>query len=902
MSMKHYDTVLSNTIMVVSKEIKGTKEDEAYIIQNIYGKILVYIKTENENMIWQIEGLLKEKIGKWLSSCEKYGENFFIVSEIDSWKKDSEPVRDRVWVLEKYLTNFYWDGRSRNIINDEKKGKRVCFYSFKGGVGRTTAVVMSAIELAMQGKKIVIIDFDLEAPGIASLFPEEGMSQYGLLDFLLESNVYDTEIRIDEYIYSVGDYCHVDKMGGEVYVMPAYGKVTKNNTDLYRKSIMRFDLDTPAYEEENTPVDHLLILLDQFLNPDFVFIDTRSGIHQIGGMTLTRYTDLALLFFYGSPQNTEGMKMTIPILYRNQVPFIMINSKIPVNEQLAEQEKEVYLEGAYDALKICDERYYNEEIGIEDDSADHYPIDIEYNIALEVINSIDQLMKAWEEQRKSYGAITNAILDTLSEEHRGLNDLDVEGQEDQEQIINAFADVMGGLQTAAAEDEFASLQDLNNNFYPLKGYTFIYDPRKFLVLGQKGVGKTALFSALKNNDYAKALAKYLNVSANQYEHTQWVVGTSQTTNYIDIFPCLKSSEQIRAFLYYMAVSILINEDSSLKELVEGDISALFEKPFEVSSCDLLTQQAAYMLNRLLGKINAKYAAQNKVVTIIYDSLDRVVASKDRSSFVSALIDMWYMNESTLQNIRSKIFLRKDIYDREVNVSDKVKLKNYSTTIGWEYDQLFAMVWKRAMSKSKQTKVLFERITLKNFTEFEGLGIIPNVTEKENRDILASLIGVKMGSGNKASTYNWFRNRLADTQGNIVPRSMIDIFAKAAIREDELRKGKINSVSKSIIRPRCFEEVLPEVSEKRVTDIKEEFVEYAHFLEHLKDSVQRSPVDEQIFGEALVEAGFDNPREEIKNLINIGIVKRYQRKLSDPVRYHFPDIYLRGLGLQRAGMK
>ena len=75
-------------------------------------------------------------------------------------------------------------------------------------------MVMSAIELAGQGKKIVIIDFDLEAPGIASLFPEESMSQYGLLDFLLESNVYDMEIKIDEYIYPVGDYCHVDKLGG----------------------------------------------------------------------------------------------------------------------------------------------------------------------------------------------------------------------------------------------------------------------------------------------------------------------------------------------------------------------------------------------------------------------------------------------------------------------------------------------------------------------------------------------------------------------------------------------------------------------------------------------------------------------------------------------------------------
>ena len=85
-------------------------------------------------------------------------------------------------------------------------------------------------------------------------------------------------------------------------------------------------------------------------------------------------------------------------------------------------------------------------------------------------------------------------------------------------------------------------------------------------------------------------------------------------------------------------------------------------------------------------------------------------------------------------------------------------------------------------------------------------------------------------------------------------------------------------------------------------MKEEFVEYASFLENLKDTLQRSPVDEKIFCDALMKAGFDNPREEIRNLVNIGIVRQYQRKLSDPIRYHFPDIYLRGLGLQRAGMK
>ena len=54
--------------------------------------------------------------------------------------------------------------------------------------------------------------------------------------------------------------------------------------------------------------------------------------------------------------------------------------------------------------------------------------------------------------------------------------------------------------------------------------------------------------------------------------------------------------------------------------------------------------------------------------------------------------------------------------------------------------------------------------------------------------------------------------------------------------------------------------------------------------------------------ALEQANFKNPKDEIINLINIGVLRKYQRRLSDPIRYHFPDIYLRGLGLQRSGMR
>ena len=42
----------------------------------------------------------------------------------------------------------------------------VTFYSFKGGVGRTLALVNIGIELAQTGKRVLLVDFDLEAPGL----------------------------------------------------------------------------------------------------------------------------------------------------------------------------------------------------------------------------------------------------------------------------------------------------------------------------------------------------------------------------------------------------------------------------------------------------------------------------------------------------------------------------------------------------------------------------------------------------------------------------------------------------------------------------------------------------------------------------------------------------------------
>ncbi|RMH27272.1 MAG: ParA family protein, partial [Planctomycetota bacterium] len=62
----------------------------------------------------------------------------------------------------------------------------VVFYSFKGGVGRSTALAAFAIQRARAGERIAVIDADLDAPGLGHLLsaPEVGTAQWGVADYL----------------------------------------------------------------------------------------------------------------------------------------------------------------------------------------------------------------------------------------------------------------------------------------------------------------------------------------------------------------------------------------------------------------------------------------------------------------------------------------------------------------------------------------------------------------------------------------------------------------------------------------------------------------------------------------------------------------------------------------------
>jgi Mrp family chromosome partitioning ATPase len=102
---------------------------------------------------------------------------------------------------------------------------RLVFGSLKGGVGRSTALAVLAADLANNGKKVLCVELDLEAPGIGSMLlhetPDDRRPMFGSLDYLVENGLGGTE---DEELF---DHIGISQFGGgSVHVLPAVGRIT----------------------------------------------------------------------------------------------------------------------------------------------------------------------------------------------------------------------------------------------------------------------------------------------------------------------------------------------------------------------------------------------------------------------------------------------------------------------------------------------------------------------------------------------------------------------------------------------------------------------------------------------------------------------------------------------------
>jgi cellulose biosynthesis protein BcsQ len=207
-------------------------------------------------------------------------------------------------VLDRQVTGQDWL-RTAQQPREQHRAHRLVFFGLKGGVGRSTALCMTAWGLARQGRRVLLIDLDLESPGVSGLIlPGNRLAEFGVVDWLVEDAVGQGDSVLPRMVAAspLGDLT-VDA----IRVVSAIGQGESD----YLAKLARAYADVPS-EQGPQRLGQRLQRLVQALEaqelPDVVLIDSRAGLHDLAAVAITSLADTALLFATDGAQSWEGYR------------------------------------------------------------------------------------------------------------------------------------------------------------------------------------------------------------------------------------------------------------------------------------------------------------------------------------------------------------------------------------------------------------------------------------------------------------------------------------------------------------------------------------------------------------------------------------------------------------------
>jgi tetratricopeptide (TPR) repeat protein len=218
--------------------------------------------------------------------------------------------------------------------DDRGRGTIITFYSFKGGTGRTMALVNTAWILASNGLRVLVVDWDLEAPGLHTylqpLLADPDLTESaGVIemvsdfarhavaqgvgsrvtdggatapappngDELPEAPGHRERARVDRYV--VGTELRLPP-GGKLDLLPA----GVQDADTYAVKVSTFDWG--AFYRMGGP-DFLTALRDDMAaRYDYVLIDSRTGLSDTASICTIVMPDIVVDCFTLSRQGING--------------------------------------------------------------------------------------------------------------------------------------------------------------------------------------------------------------------------------------------------------------------------------------------------------------------------------------------------------------------------------------------------------------------------------------------------------------------------------------------------------------------------------------------------------------------------------------------------------------------
>lgn len=759
----------------------------------------------------------------------------------------------------------------------------IAFYSVRGGVGRSTTLALTALDLARRGHRVAVLDFDLESPGLDVLLTGEGKDEHapprvGVVDFL-DARLHGRKLDVEDIILPrdlPGEYT------GRLFLVPA-GSCDSS----YLSALDRLDL-AQMYERSGllNPVRALRAELEEALDPDVVLVDSRTGYSDAAFVTLFDLADAVVVVLVPDLQNVMRLapvlkrlvkaprspqillvankcQMSLPALRAIANVEEMLRKLVPAGKDEDEEERLFLHRIVFDSSFTWMQRLM--------------PPPVLADAQQKLGERLHEMVR--ERTQPSPAIAPRSFVDVIEDRRErllGRLDFGDETAETDKGLLDAFL--------------FSSR------------VTEALRPERWLVRGRKGAGKSSVFRMLterpdESRKHCSDLKDWRVVAAHG---DTWTDRKYLSAEDLRLVHKLIGEEKAswRDFWRMYAVAQAARSIPSLANTeLRRKAAQLLDVPVEERADHLekLLTAGAHTWVGEMQRLVDQEGQERPGLLFVYDHLDAGFGSeiKDfslRREAVTGLLDAWTADiDPSRLRLLPKVFLREDVF-ASLSLANVNRWRARDVELRWDFANLAKCLSRRASNDQELREYLREHAK-----ELE------HIHPPEARSFVVLFDERVRPWERQARTWLTASNRLTDVNGNLFPRDFVRLGIEA-LKLERLDPRKRRYFEPALIAGEHMLAALPKVSELRVQDLKEEFLDYKPLLDSLQGL--RSPFYEAELRDHFIGTGpRDSSGKGREGLVEEALVRLKEHGVIGDFwdgRLFIPDLYLRGLGMSRAG--
>ncbi|ERY72428.1 ParA family protein [Pseudomonas aeruginosa] len=802
------------------------------------------------------------------------GEFAYPISFSPSVEEPSAPTQYPLWREKAYIK----PKSAKRYPNAFDSGpKLVSFHSFKGGVGRTTALMTYAAALLNTGKndpvKILLIDADLEAPGISLWLDSANMPTVSFVK-LLEAVHYPPE-SVDQVLeYFAAELrktsINLDGSTKEVFVLPSAIRLSE---------IMDMPV-LPSHIAKNPKnpwllTDHLH-LLGKKLGVDMVFVDLRAGLTELSSPILF---DTRVEHFFVSTvahQSVLGMSSILEYLGKSQAgiqrdsesltkPSVILSLLTPTLRRLPDYTV------AIEQLNAA----YMGAITNQDEPEDLAPsldwVEAEFEPALMSISSVNQAFSLLSKAPLYECATRWADIRRQSSVH--VEDEEITERPNLKTDISSLFQICEGFQFA---EKSTSTEMLVTD--PLRNLAKHYSSElpNIVSVGAKGAGKTFTFLQLCRTKTWDEFIRRINISEPNIANCFIFPAISSQNIDGDSLEIVKSAtDNFSTALGIQTPNIHSIRTKIIKCLGNPDTD--WAETWESSLAESVGDQFKNFVD-----LNKWLVQEDKSIVFAIDGIEDLFDSpsvENQRMAIKALLEIPNaLNTLRQRRIGFTCFVRADY----VQASIRQNIAQYLSRF-----QPFRLEW---------TPETFLRLVYWLCSKAKIVQARTELAETLSRDdlllALEDLWGKKMGNNlsKEANTARWVFAALCDLNGRLQARDVVR-FLKFSAKQMQTKRAE--TWPDRLLYPEAIRQSLSECSREKVEEAATEILQ----LRDWRAKLQEVPDDAKKVPFTPTNVGLSD--ELIRSLKDIGVIYEDIDRLEDSDRFYLPEIYRTGLGFKSA---